>query len=148
METISASPADRHPLRQRKHPQRTRVSNGSELLPGVDGRLLWARRAKELLSDFLLGQFGGASNVSEAEHALLRRAVTLIVELERREVGFAQAGAVDDEALAIYQTAVNTLRRTLEALGLQRRPRDVSEDDETLAIYNRVLREGDEAEAE
>jgi hypothetical protein len=33
--------------------------------------------------------------------ALLRRAVTLIIELERREVMFAQAGAADDEALAI-----------------------------------------------
>ena len=124
----ASSPADRqrNGVGRRRSAQSTRTGNGRELLPGLDGRSLWARRAKELLSDFLVGQFGGERNVSEAEHALLRRAVTLIVELERREVGFAQAGAVDDEALAIYQTAVNTLRRTLEALGLQRRPRDVT----------------------
>jgi ABC-type phosphate transport system auxiliary subunit len=61
----------------------------------------------------------------QAEYALTRRAVTLIVELERREVMFAQAGEVADEALAIYQTTVNTLRRTLETLGLQRRAKDI-----------------------
>ena len=74
--------------------------------------------------------------MSEAERALLRRAVTLIVELERREVMFAQAGAADDDALAIYQTTVNTLRRTLESLGLQRRPRDLG------PTLGQILREG------
>ena len=48
-----------------------------------------------------ISDLGGEDNVSEAERALLRRAVTLIIELERREVMFAQAGAADDEALAI-----------------------------------------------
>ena len=62
----------------------------------------------------------------------MRRAVTLIVELERREVTFALAGEADNEGLAIYQTTVNTLRRTLEALGLQRRSKDVTP---TLAQY-------------
>ena len=108
-----------------KDPQRSRITNCSALLPGVDGRSAWVRRAKDLLV-LHMADLGGEDNVSEAERALLRRAVTLIVELERREVMFAQAGAADDDALAIYQTTVNTLRRTLESLGLQRRPRDVS----------------------
>jgi hypothetical protein len=125
MEAMPNSSADRRRVARHKDPQKSRVANGSALLPGLDGRSLWARRAKEVLAAHI-SDLGGASNVSETEHALLRRAVTLIVELERREVGFAQAGAVDDEALAIYQTTVNTLRRTLEALGLQRRPRDVT----------------------
>jgi hypothetical protein len=50
----------------------------------------------------------------------------LIVECERRETDFALAGHISDNALAIYQTTVNTLRRTLEALGLERRALDVT----------------------
>src|SRR5262249_14918521 len=72
-----------------------------------------------------ISDLGGSSNISEAEHALAKRCAVLITELERREAVFAQAGQADDAALAIYQTTVNTLRRTLEALGLQRRARDV-----------------------
>jgi hypothetical protein len=45
---------------------------------------------------------------------------------ERREACFAQAGEASDEALAIYQTTVNTLRRTLEALGLKRQGRNIT----------------------
>jgi hypothetical protein len=118
-----------------KDPQRSRITNGSALLPGIDGRNAWVRRAKDLLA-LHISDLGGEDNVSEAERALLRRAVTLIIELERREVIFAQAGAADNDALAIYQTAVNTLRRTLEALGLQRRPRDVG------PTLGQILRDG------
>ena len=118
------SSADRTKFGPAKDRQRSRITNGSALLPGIDGRSAWVRRAKDLLA-LHISDLGGEDNVSEAERALLRRAVTLIIELERREVLFAQAGAADDDALAIYQTTVNTLRRTLEALGLQRRPRNV-----------------------
>jgi hypothetical protein len=124
-----------HKVARAKDPQRSRITNGSALLPGIDGRSAWVRRAKDLLA-LHMADLGGEDNVSEAERALLRRAVTLIIELERREVMFAQAGAADDDALAIYQTTVNTLRRTLEALGLQRRPRDVS------PTLGQILREG------
>jgi hypothetical protein len=118
-----------------KDPQRSRITNGSALLPGIDGRSAWVRRAKDLFA-LHMADLGGEDNVSEAERALVRRAVTLTVELERREVMFAQASAADDEALAIYQTTVNTLRRTLESLGLQRRPRDVG------PTLGQILRDG------
>jgi hypothetical protein len=124
MKTAKKLSANRTRFARAKDPQRSRVTNGSALLPGVDGRGAWVRRAKDLFT-LHLADLGGEDNVSEAERALLRRAVTLTVELERREAMFAQVGAADDQALAIYQTTVNTLRRTLEALGLQRRPRDV-----------------------
>jgi hypothetical protein len=125
MKTAKKSSADRTKVTRAKDPQRSRITNGSALLPGVDGRNAWVRRAKDLLA-LHISDLGGEDNVSEAERALVRRAVTLIVELERREMIFAQAGAADDDALALYQTTVNTLRRTLESLGLRRRPRDVS----------------------
>jgi hypothetical protein len=121
------SSLDRPAIDRPKDRQRSRITNGSALLPGIDGRSAWVRRVKDLLAAHIT-DLGGEDNVSEAEYALVRRVVTLIVELERREVVFAQAGEVSDDALAIYQTTVNTLRRTLETLGLQRRTslRDVT----------------------
>lgn len=56
-----------------------------------------------------ISDLGGEDNVSEAERALVRRAVTLIIELERREVMFAQAGAADDENDASDQVIENKL---------------------------------------
>jgi hypothetical protein len=123
MEAVENSPSDRHAVTRRKCPQRSRIANGSELWANVDGRSLWARRAGELLAAHI-SDLGGLHNISEAEHALAKRAAVLVTELERREAVFAQEGQASDEALAIYQTTVNTLRRTLEALGLERRARD------------------------
>lgn len=104
--------------------------------------------AKELLSDFLNGQLGGEGNYSESEHALAKRAAVLVVECERREAEFAKAGAADDKALAIYQTTVNTLRRTLEALGsgsttLQRRTKDMTP---SVADYIKSLNDAQETQ--
>jgi hypothetical protein len=124
MKSIASSPADRPRVGRKKDAQKSRVTNGSALLCGIDHRSSWVRRIRDLLAAHI-ADLGGEDNVSEAEYALVRRAVTMIVELERREVMFAQAGEVADEALAIYQTTVNTLRRTLESLGLQRRAKDI-----------------------
>jgi hypothetical protein len=116
------------------------MGNGAEILPNLDGRSLWARRLRELLA-MHISDLGGESNVSAAELALLRRAINLIVECERRECGFAQAGEATDQALLVYQTCINCLRRTLEALGLKRRPRDL-DDDGSLLFEEALKRNG------
>jgi hypothetical protein len=85
----------------------------------------WYGRIRALRADFLAA-LGGIDNVSPQELALLNRTITLITECERREVGFARAAMIDDDALCVYQTATNSLRRTLESLGLKRRTRDVT----------------------
>jgi hypothetical protein len=72
-----------------------------------------------------LQDLGGDDAVSEAERAILRRAVTLIIELEMLEVKFATEGSKGYQ-IDRYQRVSNTLRRLLESLGLQRRPRDVT----------------------
>jgi hypothetical protein len=64
-------------------------------------------------------------NASQAELAILRRAVTLIIQLEQIETKFAQ-GNDKLYLLNAYQRSSNSLRRLLESLGLQRRPRDVT----------------------
>ena len=63
--------------------------------------------------------------MSEAERAILRRAATIIVQLEQIELKFAQ-GNDQGYLLDRYQRVSNTLRRLLESLGLQRRARDVT----------------------
>ena len=42
------------------------------------------------------------------------------------EVRFATAGEADPADLEIYQRCANSLRRLLEAIGLHRRPRDIT----------------------
>jgi hypothetical protein len=50
----------------------------------------------------------------------------LTVELERLELQFAKADGADADALDLYSRTAGNLRRLLEAVGLQRRSRDVS----------------------
>jgi hypothetical protein len=113
----------------RKSRSKSAISNG-RLLPGnvnggVDGRSAWVRRVRDLIMQHT-ADLGGLDDISTAEQALVRRCATLITELERRELVFAQSSQIDDTALAVYQAGVNTLRRTLESLGMKRRTRDVT----------------------
>ena len=101
---------------------RSRVTNG-KLLAG-DNRSAWARRAKDVIA-LHTSDLGGADNVSAAEASIIRRCAVLTVELERLEVKFAQAGAADANDLDLYQRCAGNLRRLLEAIGLQRRPKDI-----------------------
>jgi hypothetical protein len=70
--------ADKKPSRQR-----SKVANGTVPLPGIDGRSLWARRYKEILSA-LIADAGGEDYVTEATRTILKRAAVLAAELERR----------------------------------------------------------------
>ena len=103
---------------------RSRITNGS-LLPGVDGRSTWARRLRDLI-ELHAADLGGEDAITAAEKSILRRAATLTVELERMELGFAQADGADADSLDLYSRTAGNLRRLLEAVGLQRRSRDVT----------------------
>jgi hypothetical protein len=107
--------------------QRSRITNGSALLPEVDGRSRWVRRCKDLIREHL-ADLGGFDNVSAAERSIIRRAATLTVELERLEAKFALAGEASVQDLDAYQRGANTLRRLLGAVGLQRRAREIEVD--------------------
>lgn len=108
-----------------KRTNRSRVTNGSELLPGVDGRSAWARRLRDLIG-LHISDLGGEGAISEAERSIVRRAATLTVELERMEAVFATAGAAKASDLDLYQRTAGNLRRLLEAVGLERRQRNVT----------------------
>ena len=113
--------------------QRTRIANGSALLAGADHREFWARRLRELLEDFA----ADIPNASCAESSIIRRASVLTIELERLESKFAQAGEATATDLELYQRTAGNMRRLLEAVGLQRRTRDVTP---TLDEYLRARR--------
>jgi hypothetical protein len=121
------SPSDR----PTKDARKSRITNGSVLLPGVDGRSAWARRAKDILAAHL----SDIPDASAAERSIIRRASVLTVELERLEATFACAGEADPETLDLYGRTSGNLRRLLEAVGLQRRARD------TGLTLNDILRE-------
>ena len=124
MEVASRSPPDRPVVARRStagDPLKSRITNGSALLPGVDGRSPWVRRCKDVIASHL----SDTPDASAAERSIIRRASVLTVELERMERQFALAGEADADDLDAYQRCANSLRRLLEAVGLQRRPRDV-----------------------
>lgn len=104
---------------------RSTITNGTNILPYIDGRSTWTRRLKDLI-DLHQNDLGGADNISTAEASIIRRAATLTVELEHLEAKFMRQGEAGPAQLMLYQRVANTHRRLLEAIGLQRRPRDVT----------------------
>ena len=116
--------ADSPALDGAKSHARSRVTNGSALLPGVDGRSTWVRRCRDLINAHV-SDLGGEDMCSEAERSLVRRAATITTELERMEKVFALAGQASAEDLDLYQRTAGSLRRLLESVGLRRRSRSV-----------------------
>src|SRR5215472_13751589 len=112
-----------------RNPQRSRITNGGKLLPGiVDERSAWVRRCKDIISQHLV-DLGGEDNCSSAERSIVRRASVMTVELERLEAKFAVAGEASERDLDLYIRAAGNLRRLLEAIGLRRRPIDITPPD-------------------
>ena len=105
---------------------RSKITNGVDLLPGVHKSSLWARRFYDVLF-LLLSDLSGEDNCSEGEKAIARRVACLVVELEQLETEFGQ-GHSTPERLSLYSMLTNTTRRCLETLssGLQRRQRDIT----------------------
>jgi hypothetical protein len=100
-------------------------ANGTVIIPGVDGRSGWVRRAKELISEHTQ-DLGGVDNISAAEKSIIRRSATISVELERLEKKFALTNEANTDEVEAYARIAANLRRLLEAVGLQRRSRDVT----------------------
>lgn len=126
---------------------RCRVSNGSSLLPTVDGRSIWARLMRDQLAA-LIAHLGGADHTTETLRATARRAACLEAELVHLEDRFAQIRADGDEpdasALDLYGRLADRQRRLHEVLGWQRTARDVTP---TVDQYARQLREQEAAPA-
>ena len=97
-------PAKRSPA------HRSRVANGSKLLPLTDGRSATARRFRDLFED-ICGDLGGAAHLSEGQRQLVRRAAMLSAESERLEAMAARGEAVFD--IDLYGMLCDRLGRVL-----------------------------------
>jgi hypothetical protein len=104
--------------------QRSAVTNGRRPFVDGDGNSAWTRRYADLVRGHV-ADLGGGDVLSEAEIGLIKRASTLEVELERMEGKLSKGEQID---LDLYGRSLNTLRRTLESLGLKRVARDVTPD--------------------
>ena len=111
---------------------RARLTNRrGSIFPISDGRSISARIMKDALNA-LLSHLGGADYASEPQRIIARRVAAWEAELIFLEDSFAQARA-DGEApeassLDLYTRMASAQRRHLEALGLQRVPRDITPD--------------------
>ena len=117
--------------RRKKH-ARSSLSNGLEhgrLFPHtIDGRSIIARRFKDLVYD-IATDLGGVSELSTAELQLVRRGSmlgTLSEQLEAKAASAKEGHDLSREDLDRYLAMTNAIRRVFEAIGIKRRPRDVS----------------------
>jgi hypothetical protein len=112
------------------------VTSGRKLFVQGDSTSAWGRRFFDLAQGHV-SDLGGRSNLSEAQFALVKRAAGLECELEQMEGRLSLGEAVD---LDSYGRAGSHLRRMLEALGLERKARDVTPDGVEVEVFSSPLR--------
>jgi hypothetical protein len=111
--TARKSASSRDPERRKAH-GRNRVSNGKDLLPGVDGRSLIARRYRDI-STAIISDMGGVGNCSEARMQLVRRFAAAACLSEEMEAKLVNGEQID---LAAHALLCSTLVRLAQRIGL------------------------------
>ena len=112
--------------------QRSAVTNGRKLFVAGDGNSAWSRRYRDLIAGHV-SDLGGSDVLSEAQKSLVRRVATIELELEQMDGKLSMGDEIDLDA---YGRATNTLRRTLETLGIDRQQKDVT----PLSMAERIMR--------
>lgn len=105
----------------RKPTARSRVSNGSDILPQVDGRSLIARRYRDI-SAAIMADHGGADRLSETRFQLIRRFAASAVLAEQLESKLANGEQID---VATHSTLVSSMVRVAARIGINRMPKNV-----------------------
>jgi hypothetical protein len=88
----------------------------------LDGRTAAARRARELI-EAIETDLGGGDRLSEGSRQLVQRAAVLGTFIESCEALWLGGKAVE---LGDYLAAINSQRRVLATIGLERRARNVT----------------------
>lgn len=114
MPSASTRLAPRKPVP--KAQARSRITNGADILPGVDGRSLVARRYRDIVAAIAVDQ-GGADRMSEARAQLVRRFAALAVQAEMLEAKLARGEAV---SIADQTQIASTLVRLASRIGIGR----------------------------
>jgi hypothetical protein len=118
-------------------PPRTRsaVTNGKRLFVEGKQNTKWARRYRDLVAGHISDLQGG-DGMSEAQLSLIKRASTIELELEQMEGKLSKGLQID---LDLFTRSAGHLRRILETLGLERRPKQIDEASLADAEYERAL---------
>lgn len=106
----------------RKPQARSRLTNGKDILPGIDGRSVVARRYHDLVAQ-LVADAGGAERLSEVRAQLIRRFAALAVQAEAMEAQLASGQPID---LGEHALVSSTLVRISTRLGIERRAREIT----------------------
>jgi hypothetical protein len=116
---------------------RSAVTNGRKLFVRGEGNTAWARRYRDLIAGHC-SDMGGRDLLSEAQISLVKRVSTIELELEQAEGRLSMGQSID---LDQYTRAAGHLRRILESLGLERKPKPITPD------YSHMARRAREATA-
>ncbi len=121
MEVSAIKALERRRATIRKASARSRVSNGKDVLPNVDGRSMVARRYFDITMAIVSDQ-GGASEVSETKQQLIRRFAAASVLAETMEARLANGEKID---IAEHALLVSSAVRLARQLGVNRVARDI-----------------------
>jgi hypothetical protein len=113
---------DRLSVALRPAATRSRVTNGKDILPGIDQRSREYRRFRDVLCQ-IIADLGGPEQLSEAQRQLARRCALLSVECEKLEAIGVRGEAID---LEVYGSLTDRLGRAFQRLGLKRVAKDVT----------------------
>jgi hypothetical protein len=109
-------------INSRSRKPRSAITSGRALFNGGDPNSAWSRRYADLLADHV-SDAGGMEWVSAAKFSLIRRITSLECEIERLEARLSRGDDVDLDA---FGRACSHLRRLFEAIGIERRAKDVT----------------------
>jgi hypothetical protein len=106
----------------RKASARSRISNGVQILPDVDGRCAVARRYRDIATQIIV-DMGGASQCAEARLQLIRRFAAAAVLAEQMEAQLANGLSIN---IADHALLTSILVRLAQRIGIDRRSRDIT----------------------
>jgi hypothetical protein len=121
-ETSFDSSAGRAVVERRPSKQRSRLTNGKDLLPDIDGRSAMARRFKDITAAVVTDQ-GGIGACSESRLQLVRRFAAAAVLAEQMEAALVRGEQID---ITEHAVLCSTLVRIAQRIGINRIARDVS----------------------
>jgi hypothetical protein len=84
------------PLANRPATVRSKVSNGTRLLAGVDGRSATARRFRDLIAELTI-EAGGGEGLSAAERGAIRQAAAILLRAEQVQAAIVKGEPVDND---------------------------------------------------
>jgi hypothetical protein len=116
------NPSVRRSITRAQKCARSRVSNGKDLLPNIDGRTFIARRYRDITRAVLLDQ-GGIETISEARAQLARRFAAASVLAEQLEARLVKGEEIN---IAEHALLVSSAVRIARQIGVNRIARDIS----------------------